>query len=150
MLFPEAVPMECRGPDAGRGFREARSRGHGPSSSRALPPPWLRRPGWNANAGRPGAALDLPGDPLRPRAWRDDGRLAYKLKRPAPDGSTHLMLTPLELLCRRRGGRHRVLAYITEPSVVRAILQHLHLPSTARPLAPARDPPQAHFADLSC
>ncbi|MHB8877924.1 MAG: transposase zinc-binding domain-containing protein [Myxococcaceae bacterium] len=28
---------------------------------------------------------------------RDDGRLAYRMKRPAPDGSTHLVLTALEL-----------------------------------------------------
>jgi hypothetical protein len=30
----------------------------------------------------------------------EDGRLAYRLKRPAPDGSTHLLLTQLELLRR--------------------------------------------------
>ena len=29
---------------------------------------------------------------------RDDGTLAYRMKRPAPDGSTHLLLTPLELV----------------------------------------------------
>lgn len=28
---------------------------------------------------------------------RDDGRLAYRMNRPAPDGSTHLVLTALEL-----------------------------------------------------
>ena len=28
---------------------------------------------------------------------REDGRLAYRMKRQAPDGSTHLVLTPLEL-----------------------------------------------------
>jgi len=157
---------------------------------------------------------------------REDGRLAYKLKRPAPDGSTHLLVTPLAALvppprvnltrfhgvlapnaklrplvvppppppppcshlspppppplpppaslppssrhrripwaqllrrsfgedvlsCSRCGGRRRVLAYITDPSVVRTILVHLHLPSTARPISPARDPPQARFALLS-
>jgi len=56
------------------------------------------------------------------------------------------------LVCGKCGARRRVLAYITEhltePSVVRAIL--VHLPSTARPIAPVRDPPQARFADLSC
>jgi hypothetical protein len=30
-------------------------------------------------------------------SWREDGRLSYRLKRSAPDGSTHLALTPLEL-----------------------------------------------------
>ena len=29
---------------------------------------------------------------------REDGTLAYRMKRPGPDGSTHLLLTPLELL----------------------------------------------------
>ena len=29
---------------------------------------------------------------------RPDGRLAYRMRRPAPDGSTHLVLTPLALL----------------------------------------------------
>lgn len=28
----------------------------------------------------------------------EDGRLRYRMKRPAPDGSTHLVLTPVELL----------------------------------------------------
>jgi len=149
-------------------------------------------------------------------SWRDDGRLAYRLKRPAPDGSTHLVLTPLELLrllaalvpgvlapnaklrplvvpqpppaapppcvppppadplprstrrlrlpwaevlrrsfsvdvltCSKCGGLRRVLAYITDPPVVRAILDPLHLPSRPLPIAPARGPPQASFpADL--
>ena len=157
-------------------------------------------------------------------AWREDGRLSYRLKRPAPDGSTHLVLTPLELLrllaalvpppranlvhyhgvlapnarlrplvvpeppaavpppcaprpatpeaqplaprhnrlpwaellrrtfqvdvltCSKCGGRRQVIAYITEPPVVRAILNHLGLPSRTLPLAPALDPPQASFA----
>jgi len=159
-------------------------------------------------------------------SWRDDGRLAYRLKRSAPDGSTHLVLTPVELLrllaalvpppranlvhfhgvlapnaklrprvvpqpppaapppcvtppavdplppstrrqrlpwaellrrsfavdvltCSKCGGLRRVLAYITDPPVVRAILDHLHLPSRPLPVAPARAPPQARFpADL--
>jgi len=45
------------------------------------------------------------------------------------------------LTCSKCGGCRRVLAYITEPRVVRAILQHLRLPSTAPPIVPARDPP---------
>ena len=159
-------------------------------------------------------------------SWREDGRLSYRLKRPAPDGSTHLVLTPLELLrllaalvpppranlvhfhgvlapnaklrplvvpqppppspppcvspppaaqlppstrrqrlpwaellrrtyevdiltCSKCGGRRRVLAYITEPPVVRAILDPLRLPSMPLPIAPARGPPQDCFpADL--
>ena len=45
-----------------------------------------------------------------------DGRLAYRLKRPAPDGSTHLVLTPLDLL--------RLLAALVPPP--RANLVHFH------------------------
>ena len=50
-------------------------------------------------------------------AWREDGRLSYRLKRPAPDGSTHLVLTPLELL--------RLLAALVPPP--RANLVHYHM-----------------------
>ena len=46
----------------------------------------------------------------------EDGRLSYRLKRPAPDGSTHLVLTPLELL--------RLLAALIPPP--RANLVHFH------------------------
>ena len=35
------------------------------------------------------------------------------------------------------GGRRVVLAYLTEPGPVKAILDHLGLPSTGPPLAPA-------------
>ena len=53
------------------------------------------------------------------------------------------------LTCSKCGGLRRVLAYITAPPVVRAILDHLHLPSRPLPIAPARAPPQARFpADL--
>ena len=51
------------------------------------------------------------------------------------------------LTCSKCGGRRRIIAYITEPPVVRAILDHLGLPSRALPIAPARDPPQASFAE---
>ncbi|MGA9521638.1 MAG: transposase [Myxococcaceae bacterium] len=50
--------------------------------------------------------LGLPAEALRARgplslerlSLRDDGRLAWRMKRPAPDGSTHLLLTPLQLV----------------------------------------------------
>jgi hypothetical protein len=91
-----------------------------------------------------------------------DGRLAYRLKRPLGDGRTALLLEPAtpgppprnpcripwaELLLRvfredvlscPCGGRRVVLAYLTEPGPVKAILDHLGLPSTGPPLAPAR------------
>ena len=143
-----------------------------------------------------------------------DGRIAFRMKRPLPDGTTHLLFTGLELLrrvaslvpppranltrfhgvfapgaklrpflvtqagaeeeneapqaaaskellkertprvnwaellrrtfdldvfaCVRCGGRRRVLAYVTAPSGVRAILEHLGLPTSRTSLAPAR------------
>lgn len=36
------------------------------------------------------------------------------------------------------GGRRLVLAYLTESGTVKAILEHLGLPSTGPPIAPAR------------
>jgi hypothetical protein len=44
--------------------------------------------------------------------------------------------------CGRWGGRRRVLAYLTAPGGVRAILEHLGLPWLPGRLAPARGPPQ--------
>jgi len=45
--------------------------------------------------------------------------------------------------CMRCGGRRRVLAYVKEAGGVRAILEHLGLPTAGARLAPARGPPQA-------
>jgi hypothetical protein len=42
----------------------------------------------------------------------------------------------------RCGGRRRVLASLTAPGGVRAILEHLGLPSRLAQLAPAQGPPQ--------
>jgi len=150
-----------------------------------------------------------------------DGRVSYHMKRPLPDGRTHLVLTGMELLrklaplippprfhlqrfhgvlapnaklrplvvpvpppvstvaiveetifdtpvvkttsspyrmdwaaalkkvwgfdvlaCGRCGGRLRIVAFIEKPSVVKAILDHLGLPSTSLPLTKATGPPQ--------
>jgi hypothetical protein len=45
--------------------------------------------------------------------------------------------------CVRCGGRRRVLAYVTAPSGVRSILEHLGLPTRPAKLAPAQGPPQS-------
>jgi hypothetical protein len=45
-------------------------------------------------------------------------------------------------VCARCGGRRQVLAYLTAPGVVRAILEHLGLPKQAPKVAEARGPPQ--------
>ncbi|RKH62767.1 ATP-dependent helicase HrpA [Corallococcus llansteffanensis] len=44
--------------------------------------------------------------------------------------------------CGRSGSRRRVLAYLTAPSGVRALLEHLGLPPLPGRLSPARGPPQ--------
>jgi hypothetical protein len=51
----------------------------------------------------------------------------------------------LPLLCPACGGDLRILAFLTDPPVVRAILLHLDLPHRPPPLAPARAPPQIDF-----
>ena len=56
----------------------------------------------------------------------EDGRIAYRMKRPLPDGS-----------------RRRVLAYLKEGGGVGAILEHLGLPMAGARLAPARGPQKA-------
>ena len=45
----------------------------------------------------------------------------------------------------RCGGRRVVLAFLTERRVVKAILEHLGLPTTGPPVAPARASPQAEL-----
>jgi hypothetical protein len=45
-------------------------------------------------------------------------------------------------LCTRCGGKRRVLAYLTSPSVVRAILAHLGEPTQVAPVAAAQGPPE--------
>ena len=50
------------------------------------------------------------------------------------------------LKCARCGGRLAVLAFIEKLTAVRAILDHLGLPSAPLPLGKARGPPQAAWA----
>jgi hypothetical protein len=45
--------------------------------------------------------------------------------------------------CVRCGGRRRVVSYVMEAGGVRAILEHLGLPTASAMLAPVRGPPQA-------
>ncbi len=46
------------------------------------------------------------------------------------------------LVCEHCGGRRRVIAFITQTSVVERILSHLGLPTEPPPIAPARAPPE--------
>ncbi len=51
----------------------------------------------------------------------------------------------LDVLVCPYNNHHRVLAFITGATVVRAILQHLGLPSSPLPRASAQSPPQFEF-----
>lgn len=51
------------------------------------------------------------------------------------------------LRCERCGGHRRVLATVTAPAAIRAILEHLGLPTTAPELAPSRAPPGLPFGN---
>ena len=51
----------------------------------------------------------------------------------------------LPLLCPACGGQMRILAFLTDPPVVAAILLHLELPHSPPPISPARGPPQGDF-----
>jgi len=57
-----------------------------------------------------------------------DARLLYRFPKPTPDGRTEI-----------------ILAFLTDPPVLSAILLHLDLPHRPPPLAPARGPPQRDF-----
>ena len=46
------------------------------------------------------------------------------------------------LTCPFCGGKRKLIALVTDGKVVRRILEHLGLPTTAPTLAPARSPPQ--------
>ena len=51
----------------------------------------------------------------------------------------------LPLLCPACGGQMNILAVLTDPPVVFAILEHLELPHALPPISPARGPPQGDF-----
>lgn len=103
---------------------------------RLLPPP-------PAPQGPPGASAEpapaAPPPPAPPTAVMRQRRLdwAALLQR------VHAVDV---LSCGRCGGRMRVMAFVTDPDVARAILEHLHLPAVAPPQALARGPPQSEFA----
>jgi hypothetical protein len=48
----------------------------------------------------------------------------------------------LDVLACACGGRRQLIAFLSDPVVTRAILEHLGLPADSPPLAPARDPPE--------
>ena len=60
-------------------------------------------------------------------------------------GSEELMQRVFEidvLVCEHCGGRRRVLTFLTDPPVLRRILEHLGLAADPPSVAPARGPPE--------
>ena len=49
------------------------------------------------------------------------------------------------LHCTHCGGSAKLIAFITDPPVIRRILSHLRLPTDSPAVAPARPPPQTAF-----
>jgi hypothetical protein len=51
----------------------------------------------------------------------------------------------LPLLCPACGGQMRILAFLTDPPTVAAVLLHLEMSHAPPPISPARGPPQGDF-----
>ena len=96
--------------------------------------------------------------PAGPAAGRlrvlDSERLTFALKTPWSDGTSHLLLSPMDLLarvfsvdlseCAACGGRLRIIAALTDPASIRTYLEGVGLPAVPPPRAPP--PPQFEFA----
>lgn len=76
---------------------------------------------------------------------------------PAPEPASHARIRwavllariydVLPLLCPACGGEMRILAFLTGPPVVSAILLHLDLPHKPPHLSPARGPPRVGLTE---
>jgi hypothetical protein len=98
--------------------------------------------------GRAPAETPCPADGVRPHPVPGDLDELPRSASPARI-SWAVLLTRiyevLPLLCPACGGSMKILAFLTDPPVVSAILVHLDLPNKPPPLAPARGPPQRDF-----
>ena len=84
----------------------------------------------------------------------DSERLTFALKTPWSDGTSHLLLSPMDLLarvfsvdlseCAACGGRLRIIAALTDPASIRTYLEGVGLPAVPPPRA--SPPPQFEFA----
>ncbi len=129
-----------------------------------IPPPWAHMVRYhgvfapNANA-RPLLPRPLPSAEQTP--WlegeaQQDADDDYLCPPPrAPEPRTILWARLIErvwkvdvLSCSLCGGRRRIIAFITKPSIITKILDHLGLPATPPAIAPARGPPVADLFDI--
>jgi hypothetical protein len=90
-----------------------------------------------------------------------DDEFAFRLKTPWSDGTTHLILSPMELIeklaalvppprlnmeiCPHCGGKMRIVAAITDRASIKRYLDGVGLPSEIPEIKPARPPPQLDF-----
>jgi hypothetical protein len=110
---------------------------HGVFANRAklrarLPPPPPRPlpEGVEPPASREVSQADAPADPARaPRTSLSWAQLLYRV------------FFVDALLCTRCGDRMTVIAFLTDPTVVRRVLEHLKIPATPPPIWPARSDP---------
>jgi hypothetical protein len=99
----------------------------------------IGRPELRAEGPRPDAEVGSPGLPPEPGlAPASPARIRWAVL-------LARIYEVLPLLCPACGGEMKILAFLTDPPVVRAILLHLDLPHRPPPLAPARGPPQIDF-----
>ena len=102
----------------------------------------------------------------------EQGEVIYKFKKPWDDGTTAIKLTPMELMerlaafqdrellkrvfdidisisiCSKCSGKIKIIAVIEDPTVIKKILEHLGLASSAPRLMQARGPPLADQSDF--
>ena len=128
--------------------------------TRFVPPPRLHRHRYHgvlAPNARLRAAVIHTG---RPEAEVPPAQLTSPGPKPSPDPEPARPSNParirwatllariyevLPLLCPACGGQMNTLAFLTDPPVVFAILEHLELPHALPPISPARGPPQGDF-----
>ena len=93
----------------------------------------------------------LPQTGAEPGLEEESAAFAATVEEPRKEGTPRLDWAGLlrrtfaldVFACLRCGGRRRVLAYVKGAGGVRAIVEHLGLPTASAHLAPARGPPQS-------
>lgn len=96
--------------------------------------------------GEPASTAESSAQLLAPAAPRSDPK---RLSHSSRIGWAQLLARIFEvlpLLCPACGGEMRIVAFLTDPPVVQAILLHLGLPHRPPRVTPARGPPQAELA----
>ena len=120
----------------------------GPATGAGIPDAGRRHPAHSPSPSAARAAAPLPQEKAEPE--EKSPSFAGTVEEPKKECTPRLDWAGLlrrtfaldVWACVRCGGRRRVLAYLTAPGGVRAIVEHLGLPSWPTPLAPAQGPAQ--------